>query len=141
MKLNRFQTLLDARGPDIDAWPAADGAAARALLAASDDARAALAEAEALDRAMRALPVEGAGPLLRSAILDIPELHDRAPGPAPGGWMSGRRGIAAGWTAIAASAAIGFAVGAWWPAEPPVWQSEDLAVLVYGVPDIDEVLR
>ncbi len=140
MKVNQFQTLLDARGPDLALWPEADRRAAHALLDQSDAARAALAEAEALHRALQALPDEPASPLLRSAILDIPELHDERSDSTPTG-RSARRGMVIGWTAIAASAAIGFAVGVWWPAEPPIWQSEDLVALVYGGSGFDEVLR
>ena len=141
MTPTRFQTLLDARGPRIGRWPEADRLGAEALLARSDRARAALAEAEALDRALAALPHEPPAPLLRAAILDIPDREDRGVGRSLGAWTAGRRGLAAGSTAIAASAVIGFAVGAWWPAEPPLWQSEDLAVLVYGGVGLDEVLR
>ena len=141
MNVNRFQTLLDARGPDIGRWPETDRLAAEALLTESDAARAALADAQALHDSLRSLPQEPASPLLRSAILDIPELHDQASDAAPGKRSARRRGMAAGWTAVAASAAIGFAVGAWWPAEPTIWQSEDLAALVYGGSGFDEVLR
>lgn len=141
MKLNQFQSLLDARGPDLGRWPEADRLGAEALLDESDAARRALAEARSLDGALAALPEEPASPLLRSAVLDIPEIHDQSAGPAAGGASRGRLGVAVGWTAIAASAAIGFAVGVWWPAEPPVWQSMDLASLVYGGPGLDEVLR
>lgn len=151
MRLTRFQTLLDARGPEMGPWPDADRMAASALLAESDAARGALAEARALDRALSAPPGEPASALLRSTILDIPERHDRLAPPLPGrqspvGDSGHRRLFITGWTAIAASALIGFAVGLWWPAQPPVWQSEDLVALVYGIPDIgapdfDEVLR
>lgn len=141
MNVTEFQTLLDGRGPEIARWPEADRAAAESLLATSDAARAALAEAEALHQALAALPEEPASPLLRSAILDIPELHDQGTEAASTGWSPRRRGIAAGWTAIAASAVIGFAVGAWWPVERPVWDSEDLSTLVYGLGGFDEVLR
>ena len=140
MMVSQFQTLLDARGPELGLWPEADRLAAVALLEQSDAARAALAEAEALHRAMQSLPDEPASPLLRSAILDIPELHDQTTDVTASG-RSSRRGMVAGWTAIAASAAIGFAVGVWWPAEPPIWQSEDLVALVYGGSGFDEVLR
>ena len=141
MNVNQFQTMLDARGPDVGRWPEADRLAAEALLDRSDAARAALAEAQALDDALAALPEEPASPLLRSAILDIPEIHDQTSEPVAAGLSLRRRSVVAGWTAVAASAAIGFAVGAWWPAEPPVWQSEDLAFLVYGASGLDEVLR
>lgn len=141
MNMRQFQSLLDGRGPEIARWPEADRVAAEALLATSAEARAALAEAEALHRALTALTEEPASPLLRSAILDIPELHDQAVEAASAGWSPRRRGIAAGWTAIAASAAIGFAVGVWWPVEQTVWQSEDLVALVYGRSGFDEVLR
>ena len=146
MKAGAFQDLLDARGPDLDLWPEADRMAARALLSRSETARRALSEAEALDQALAELPTAGASPLLRSAILDIPEIEgqgtDRTGGARVAGrWSPRNRGIAAGWMAIAASAAIGFAIGAWWPHEPPIWQTEDLVALVYGGPDFDEVLR
>ena len=141
MNENQFQTLLDARGPDLGLWPEADRRDAEALLDGSDAARAALAEARALHDALAALPQEPASPLLRSAILDIPEIHDQASDPVEVGLSLRRRSVAVGWTAIAASAAIGFAVGIWWPAEPPVWQSMDLAALVYGGSGLDEVLR
>lgn len=146
MRLTRFQTLLDARGADIERWPAEDRAAATALLADSEAACEALAEARALDRALSASADEPASWLLRAAIMDIPDSHDRSATPpadsdAPGGWLLRRRVLAAGWTAVAASALIGFAVGMWWPAEPSIWQSQDLAALVYGAPNIDEVLR
>lgn len=148
MKTAAFQDLLDARGPDLAHWPEADRKAAQALLAESETARQALSEAEALDRALAELPRAEAGPLLRSAILDIPETEAQAADSdhvgdtlATGWWSSRRHRIAAGWMAIAASAAIGFAIGAWWPHQPPIWQTEDLAALVYGGPDFDEVLR
>lgn len=140
MKVKRFQTLLDARGPDLGLWPEADRLAAEALLDRSDVARAALTEAETLHLALQSLPDEAASPLLRAAILDIPDLHDPASDASAAGHSS-RRGMVAGWSAIAASAAIGFAVGMWWPAEPPIWQSEDLVALVYGGSGFDEVLR
>ncbi len=141
MKVNQFQSLLDARGPDIGRWPEADRLAAEALLDESEAAQAALAEARALHDALASLPEEPASPLLRSAILDIPEIHDQSPVRPTGELSLRRRGVAIGWTAIAASAVIGFAVGAWWPSEPSVWQSEDLAVLVFGGSGLDEVLR
>ena len=106
MTPTRFQTLLDARGPRIGRWPEADRLGAEALLARSDRARAALAEAEALDRALAALPHEPPAPLLRAAILDIPDREDRGVGRPLGAWAAGRRGLAAGSTAIAASAAL-----------------------------------
>ncbi len=141
MNEKRFQSLLDARGPELGRWPEAERLAAEALLARSEAARAALAEAEALHRALASLPDEPASPLLRSAILDIPDLHDQTTDAVPGASTPRRFGIAASWTAVAASAAIGFAVGVWWPAEPPVWQTEDLVALVYGGSGLDEVLR
>jgi len=146
MRLERFQTLLDAHGPDIAGWPPAVRAEAEALLANSDAARRALADAGHLDRALSEMPDEPASPLLRSAILDIPEMHDQLPWSVTGRRANGdrsrrHRGLAVGWTAIAASAAIGFALGMWWPSEPPIWQSEDLVALVYGAPDFTEVLR
>ncbi|NNG03651.1 MAG: hypothetical protein HKM95_06060, partial [Inquilinus sp.] len=106
MHVNRFQTLLDAHGPDIARWPPEMRAEAEALLAVSEQARRALAEARLLDRALSGLPSESAGPLLRSAVLDIPEIHDQSPAlsaghHAVGGWSARRRAFAAGWPAIA----------------------------------------
>ncbi len=150
MRLMQFQTRLDARGPDFECWPPEERAAAQALLAQSEPARRALAEATALDRALSDLPTGPAGPRLRSAILEVPDrqggsVRSMTGRPAVDGWSPHRRGISLGWTAIAASALIGFSVGLWWPSEPPIWNSEDLVTLVYGMPDfdpdLDEVLR
>jgi hypothetical protein len=49
MTLARFQHLLDVHGADPARWPQPESAAAERLLAADDDATAALAQARALD--------------------------------------------------------------------------------------------
>ena len=50
MRLERFEGLLEAYGSDFRRWPEVHAIAARALLAHSDEAKARLAEARALDR-------------------------------------------------------------------------------------------
>lgn len=54
MDIARLRDLLDARGADLSAWPPADRTAAERLLAADPRAAACLAEAQALDRSIRA---------------------------------------------------------------------------------------
>lgn len=49
MNIARFQHLAEAYGAEIERWPAADRAGARSLLARSDEARRALAQARILD--------------------------------------------------------------------------------------------
>lgn len=56
MNLDRFATLVEAYGTDPRRWPAAERAAAQALLAASTEARHLLQQAEALDLALSSPP-------------------------------------------------------------------------------------
>ena len=61
MKLAEFQDLIDARGADLSAWPEAVRMQGEELLAASPQARAALARARSLeDLIARAIRAEGA---------------------------------------------------------------------------------
>lgn len=56
MDMQRLEVLLDAYGADPARWPAAERAAALALLAADPAAQAWLEQARRLDRALDALP-------------------------------------------------------------------------------------
>lgn len=56
MDMRRLEVLLDAYGADPARWPAAERAAALALLATDPAARAWLEQARRLDRALDALP-------------------------------------------------------------------------------------
>lgn len=56
MDLQRLEALLDAYGADPARWPAAERAAALALLAADTAAQARLEQARQLDRALDRLP-------------------------------------------------------------------------------------
>ncbi|WP_109122531.1 hypothetical protein [Azospirillum sp. TSO22-1] len=49
MNIDRFRHLAEACGAEIERWPASERAAARALLAASEDAQRALGQARVLD--------------------------------------------------------------------------------------------
>lgn len=73
MDMQRLEVLLDAYGADPARWPAAERAAALALLAADPAARAGLEQARQLDRALDALP----------------------PAPAPAGDLAARIRVAA----------------------------------------------
>jgi hypothetical protein len=53
MNRDRFQDLLDARGADLSAWPAADRATAERLIASDAGAAEALAGARRLDALIR----------------------------------------------------------------------------------------
>ncbi|WP_431855285.1 hypothetical protein [Azospirillum sp.] len=49
MNIDRFRHLAEACGAEIERWPAAERAAARALLASSEEAQRALGQARVLD--------------------------------------------------------------------------------------------
>ncbi|MFC7539112.1 hypothetical protein ACFQU2_06060 [Siccirubricoccus deserti] len=110
MTPERFAELLDRRGPALARWPAADRAAAEALLAGSPAARAALAEARALDAALRgALPRPDPAALAR--LQDrIARSIARAPLPAPSGLLARLR------AALHPAAPAGW--GRWWRSPP-----------------------
>ena len=121
MTFEDFEERALAYGGDIDGWPAQDRTAARALLAVSDEARAALDEARALDDMLDLW--EGPEPshaLLSRVLADAATVSGQeAAAPAP------RAPIRAGWRerlfggqpvfrpglALAACLALGFAMG------------------------------
>lgn len=123
MAMERFRALLDAHGARPERWPAGEREAATALSLASADARAALAEAEALD-----LLLDGLGAPEPSA-----ELVDRVMGAAPVAMPQPRprrrpgklsRALGLIWpdvpawkpaTALAASLVLGLAAGSFAP--------------------------
>ena len=135
MKLDRFEELLEAKGADLATWPERDRRAAEALLAASAEARAALAQARALDDLLTAaLAPAAAGEALREAIFDQPVAHPRE---------AARRfdfGFRAFWQAglgmTLAAGLAGFALGITGlverPGPPP--EEADIAGLIYGLP-------
>jgi hypothetical protein len=131
MREARFRRLLDRRGPHPERWAEAEAAAA--LLARSAAARAALAEAVALDRALRqGLPAPGAAAVAR--LQDgVTRAIARAPLPAaPGLWgrlwaglvRTLRPAAPAGWGALAATASVAL----WLEVAPPAAE-EPLPVL------------
>ena len=141
MRLSIFQRRLDAHGADLSAWPAAERAAAEALLARSDAARRARDEAARLEALLRAEP-PGADARLRAAILALPQEHGQvrpAPAAAPYRWRPRWLPWAPAFAALAASAAVGFIVGTTTPADLlGEGQEIEIAALVYG-PEIDGV--
>ncbi len=133
MKQQRFEELLEAKGADLATWPERDRRAAEALLAVSAEARAALAQARALDDLLAAsLAPAPAGEGLREAILAQPVAHPRE---------AARRfdfGFRAFWQvglgmALAAGLA-GFALGITGLVEGPesAAAEADIAGLIYG---------
>lgn len=70
MTLDRFLDLLDRHGPVIDRWPASDQDGAEALLAASAEARSAMADARAVSAALNDLRVLPPSAALLGRILD-----------------------------------------------------------------------
>lgn len=85
MDMRRLEVLLDAYGADPARWPAAERAAALALLATDPAARAWLEQARRLDRALDALPPAPApAGDLAARIRAAAQQHDAAPAvPAP----------------------------------------------------------
>jgi ferric-dicitrate binding protein FerR (iron transport regulator) len=78
MTLERMRALVAAYGGKPANWPAAERAAAEALLARSPEARAALAEAEPLDTLLDAVPALAPSPALRAAVLAAMPQSDRS---------------------------------------------------------------
>src|SRR5579871_1858242 len=113
MLLERFRELADAYGGDPRRWPPAERAPAAALLAASAEARALLAEAAALDRLL-----DGAPPSA-PATLDAERLIARATAAAQdrpsfrtvGVTRPAGRGLWLRAASLAAATIIGFVVG------------------------------
>ncbi len=82
MSITRLQAILDAYGADSRRWPAAERAAAEALLECSAEARASRDRAAGLDRLLSASTVPQPSPALRDAILRA--ARRPAPALAPG---------------------------------------------------------
>ena len=78
MTLERLRALIAAYGGKPARWPAAERAAAEALLARSPEARAALAEAEPIDSLLDAVPALAPSPALRAAVLAGMPQSDRS---------------------------------------------------------------
>ena len=78
MTLERLRALIAAYSSKPAKWPAAERAAAEALLARSSEARAALAEAEPLDTLLDAVPALAPSPALRAAVLSGMPQGDRS---------------------------------------------------------------
>jgi hypothetical protein len=104
-----FVRLLDTHGACQDRWPAAERAAAAALLATSVEARALLAGAAALDAALlAALPHPAPDAVARLRATIAREIA-RSPLPTPPGLWARLRALLrpaapAGWGALAAMA-------------------------------------
>lgn len=107
MTIERFRQLAEAYGAQIERWPAADRAAARALAERSDEARRALAQARILDAWL-----ELAAPAVDDAQVDrvFDAIQDRIDPPAAAGWIAGGW-IAGGWIGGAGGASRSL-----WPA-------------------------
>jgi hypothetical protein len=73
MTRDRARALLAAYGADPGRWPAAERAAAERLAAADPVLAAELAEAQAVDALLDALPAPAPSPALRVALKDIPD--------------------------------------------------------------------
>jgi hypothetical protein len=120
MNTTRFARMLDRRGPALACWPAADRAAAKALLAVSAEARALLNAAATLDaRLRRDLP--GPDPEAVARLREGVARHiARSPLPAPPGWRRRlvarlRPAMPVGWGALAAMATCAL----WLSLSPP----------------------
>lgn len=103
MDMTRFQLLLDAYGADPGRWPAAERAAAEALLAADPTAQAARREALALDAALDLLPTPPVPADLAARIAAAAPLRTPRPANSNRPWPMAM--------ALAASAALGLWLG------------------------------
>jgi hypothetical protein len=137
MTPERFRRLTEAYGALPDHWPAAERAAAEALLARGDpDALAALDEARALDvyLTMHAV-VEPDGSLVRRVVASAPSSR-RAGRPAwqqPRWWLSGAGIVGVGVAGIAAGVvALSLIVPAARPVGPPTAFDQTDADTAFG---------
>ena len=112
MTLDRFLDLLDRHGPVIDRWPASDQDEAEALLAASAEARSAMADARAVATALNDLRVAPPSASMLGRILDA--------APRPRRWISE---ILSWRPAVAFAAAL--VVGVYLGAMVPTVQAND----------------
>jgi hypothetical protein len=117
MKMERFRDLLDLRGAAVESWPAAEREAVRPLLQREPEARAALADAERLERLLARLPQGGADESASAARV-LARLADLPPQRRPIlGWLrpppvfAGGRGFWPQTAALAAVAGIGVLIG------------------------------
>src|SRR5262249_31939877 len=113
MTLARLRAVIEAYGASAARWPAAERAAAAALLAESVEARALVTEAAPLDDPPDSVPATARPPALRAAILAA------APRAAPRqgvGWRA-LIGELGGWrlagAVFAASLVLGMVSGGW----------------------------
>ncbi|MGP9814341.1 hypothetical protein ACTZWT_22755 [Rhodopseudomonas sp. NSM] len=89
MDVAEFKDLLDRRGDDLTAWPAAEREQADLLLSNSEQARLALAEAQLLRAALRSAPVRAPAGLVDRIVgkareaAAAPERRDDDPGNNP----------------------------------------------------------
>lgn len=113
MSLDGFARRLAARGPVLARWPAAEAAAATALLRASAEARRLLAEAAALDAALQAtLPHPSAAAVARLQA-GVARAIARQPLPVPPGpWHGlGHSLHPVGWGALVVLGAMALWLG------------------------------
>ncbi|MGK9171150.1 hypothetical protein KXR53_32965 [Inquilinus limosus] len=124
MTLDRFLDLLDRHGPVIDRWPAPERDGAEALLAASAEARSAMADARALVVALNDLRVAPPSAALLGRILDA--------APRPRRWIAE---ILSWRPAVAFAAAL--VVGVWLGAMVPTAQTgeDDWSIVGFAMAD------
>jgi hypothetical protein len=120
MSLARFASILDAYGAAPRRWPAAERAAAEALLAESPEARAMLEKAAELDRLLDAAEPPAPSATLRAKILEAAPgrvVRSRARWRRVPASPAARRFAAA--AALAASLVLGMVTGGTLLGDPP----------------------
>jgi len=112
MTMERLHTLLDAYGASPSRWPAAEREAAEAMIAASDGARAAFAEAAHLDAMLDQAPPPPAADRLGWRLRAVGPKAEPvvASGKPRTGWMGNFARAAAVVLAVAGGVAIGIAL-------------------------------
>ena len=133
MNVEDFQDLLDAYGPDLNAWQDGEREVAERLLEDSPEARRRLASAWELEARLHvALLPAPVPPGLREAVLQVPRRHPRASRLSAWGWGM-RFAWGGSFGAVLASGVLGFVLGAGLlsPGDDPL-ESVDVVALVYG---------
>lgn len=134
MSLDRLKILLDAYGADPRRWPAAERAAAQALLGSSADARTAAHEAGRLDALLDRAPVRAdaaADPALLAAIIakTVPAAASRRPARSWTEAFAARFAFWPNFAALAAAGVVGFLIG-WTDLNQSAAASRDMPDLI-----------
>jgi anti-sigma-K factor RskA len=113
MTLERLRAVIEAYGTSAARWPEAERAAAAALLAESEEARALVAKAAPLDDLLDAVPAIAPTAAMRAAILAATPRAKPRQGEGWRAFIGELGGWRLGGVVLAASLVLGIVSGGW----------------------------